>query len=471
MTKMGFQAGFETLLHESRETKLPWRGAPPEWLRGGLLRTGPARFEVGKEAYRHWFDGLAMLHRFELSRGSVLYSNRFLHSRTFQAAVKAGAIARDEFGTSRRQPFWSRLFASTDQMTDNGSVNVVAYGADDFVALTETPHPVRFNPRTLETDGDFRWADDLNSQLTTAHPLYDAGRGLIYNFETVFGRRNLYRFTAMPFGSRTRRLVAEIETDQPAWIHSFGMSARYLILAEFPLVVQPLRLLFSGRSFLEILRWRPERGLRFTVVDKETGAIVRRAETDACFGFHLVNAFEEDGAVVIDLVAYPDGTVVSNLYLDRLRTVGVKAIGLLTRFRVPLGADPATRETLSDVPLEMPRFDDRRRAGHIHRYVWGVGQARAGFMDRITKVDVQTHAVLHWSEDGCYPGEPVFVAAPDGRGEDDGAILSVVLDTAQVRSFLLVLDAATLKEQARAWTPYGIPFDFHGNYYADAAAA
>jgi beta,beta-carotene 9',10'-dioxygenase len=29
-----------------------------------LLRTGPAKFEVGKTSYRHWFDGLAMLHRF-----------------------------------------------------------------------------------------------------------------------------------------------------------------------------------------------------------------------------------------------------------------------------------------------------------------------------------------------------------------------------------------------------------------------
>jgi hypothetical protein len=29
---------------------------------------------------------------------------------------------------------------------------------------------------------------------------------------------------------------------------------------------------------------------------------------------------------------------------------------------------------------------------------------------------------------GCYPGEPVFVAAPEARGEDEGIILSVVLE-------------------------------------------
>jgi carotenoid cleavage dioxygenase-like enzyme len=467
MTKTSFRAGFETLLLESDGAKLPWRGAPPEWLRGRLLRTGPGKFEVGAEAFSHWFDGFAMLHRFELTESGVLYANRFLRSQTWLAAEKAAAIAHDGFASNRRRPFWTRLFQSgSGDMMDNGNVNVAVYGAADVVALTETPHPVRFDPHTLETLGALRWADGLNSQITTAHPQYDAGRGVFYNFETQMGRRNLYRFTRLAFGSHTRSLVAEIETDQPAWIHSFGMSARYLILAEFPFVIEPLRLLFSGRPFLENLRWRPQLGLRFTVVDKDTGATVRRVETDPCFGFHIVNAFEEDGAVVIDLVAYPDASVLRNLYLDRLRTVGATAIGILTRFRIPLGAGPAARETLSSVPLEMPRFDDHRRAGKAHRYVWAIGQAGQDFMDRISKYDVSTGVVLHWREDGCYPGEPVFVAAPEGSGEDEGAILSVVFDTAKDRSFLLVLDAATLEERARAWAPSRIPFDFHGNFFA-----
>jgi beta,beta-carotene 9',10'-dioxygenase len=55
------------------------------------------------------------------------------------------------------------------------------------------------------------------------------------------------------------------------------------------------------------------------VIDKETGAIVRRAETEACFSFHHVNAFKEDGAVVLDLVAYPDARIIDALYLDELR--------------------------------------------------------------------------------------------------------------------------------------------------------
>jgi carotenoid cleavage dioxygenase-like enzyme len=57
----------------------------------------------------------------------------------------------------------------------------------------------------------------------------------------------------------------------------------------------------------------------------------------------------------------------------------------------------------------------------------------------------------------------VFVAAP-AANEDDGVILSVVLDTRQAASFLLILDASTFRELARADAPHHIPFGFHGNY-------
>ena len=60
----------------------------------------------------------------------------------------------------------------------------------------------------------------------------------------------------------------------------------------------------------------------------------------------------------------------------------------------------------------------------------------------------------------------MFVAAPDAREEDDGLVLSVFLDMQASRSFLLVLDASTWKERARAEVPHHIPFGFHGNFSA-----
>ena len=41
------------------------------------------------------------------------------------------------------------------------------------------------------------------------------------------------------------------------------------------------------------------------------------------------------------------------------------------------------------------------------------------------------------------PGEPVFVRAADGRGEDEGWVLSVVYDATRDASDLVILDATS----------------------------
>jgi len=87
-----------------------------------------------------------------------------------------------------------------------------------------------------------------------------------------------------------------------------------------------------------------------------------------------------------------------------------------------------------------------------------------GWIEQILKIDTTDGATLSWSQQSCYPGEPVFVARPDAEHEDDGVLLSVVLDAEQGRSFLLVLDAADLNELARAQAPHHIPFGFHGQF-------
>jgi beta,beta-carotene 9',10'-dioxygenase len=79
-------------------------------------------------------------------------------------------------------------------------------------------------------------------------------------------------------------------------------------------------------------------------------------------------------------------------------------------------------------------------------------------------VDVERRTSQHWQEEGTFPGEPVFVASPEAQDEDDGVVLSVVLDGRRGTSFLLVLDAHTLEELARASVPHHIPFGFHGSF-------
>jgi carotenoid cleavage dioxygenase-like enzyme len=125
---------------------------------------------------------------------------------------------------------------------------------------------------------------------------------------------------------------------------------------------------------------------------------------------------------------------------------------------------------LCDVKLELPRINYDRCAGKPYRYLWGAGiEIEGDFLDRVVKIDTETGAVANWYQAGLYPGEPVFVSSPAAKAEDDGVLLSVVVDIAKDRSFLLVLDAGSLAELARAEAPHAIPFHFHGGFFPATA--
>jgi beta,beta-carotene 9',10'-dioxygenase len=470
-TSFPYGAGFRSLTRETLDpVELSVKGALPTWLQGALLRTGPSKFEVGARTYNHWFDGLAMLHRFGFKQGRVSYANRFLRSKAFTAAEATGKITYAEFATDPCRSLFGRVAAIFDPMlTDNCNVNVVGLGGET-VAFTETTMPLRFSPAALATLGVLDYEPPLNGQVSIAHPHYDAVRKCHYSYMVEFGLNSRYRlFSLADDGSQAQ--VAEIAVDRPAYMHSFAMTERYLVLVEFPLTVSALELKFSGKPFIQNYRWQPERGLKFHVVDKESGAEVATAHGEAIFAFHHVNAFEDKDGLVIDMIAYPDASIIDQLYLARLRAgTPIDATGLLTRFRVKFGSsEPVIRETLSPVPLELPRINYEVHAGKPYRYVWGTGiQLTGNFLDAIVKIDIETCTVARWYVQGLYPGEPVFVSAPNATAEDDGVLLSVVLDIANDVSFLLVLDAATLEEKARAEAPHAIPFHFHGNYFAGA---
>jgi torulene dioxygenase len=85
-------------------------------------------------------------------------------------------------------------------------------------------------------------------------------------------------------------------------------------------------------------------------------------------------------------------------------------------------------------------------------------------MDGIAKFDNVTQTSILWETEGHTPGEAIFVADPEGTGEDDGVLLSVVLDGHADKSYLLVLDARNLKELGRADMAGPMSFGFHGAY-------
>ena len=264
------------------------------------------------------------------------------------------------------------------------------------------------------------------------------------NYSVHFARKSEYRLWGLPAASDERRLIARMPVADPAYMHAFGMSERYLILAEYPLRVNPLKLAFSGRAFIKNYRWQPEKGTRFQVFDRETGRHRGTYETDAFFTFHHVNAFERGGDLVIDLIAFEDNTIIDSLYLDQDGPVGEIPPSELRRYTIGLESGPVRSEPLSEGSVELPRIDYRRRNTQDYRFAYFTGMA-GDWLDRWSR---WTSVGARWPpgpRKAAIRASPSSCASPEPRARTGASILSVVLDTRAGRSFLLVLDAQLVR--------------------------
>ncbi|GFE71985.1 carotenoid oxygenase family protein [Chroococcus sp. FPU101] len=467
-----YHLGFCATAQENELKALPIQGSIPQWLTGSLIRTGPGTLKVGQQSYHHWFDGLAMLRKFSFKDGQVCFANRFLKSQAYQEAIAKGKISRGEFGTTARHSLLERLSDPLPRLTDNATVNITMQG-ECFTSVTESPFPIVFDPETLNTIEQFHYQDHVLGQITTAHPHFDYQENAVYSYLVNLVPRCSYSIYRMDAYSHQRQLISSVRVKQPAYMHTFAMTEHYLLLVEFPLFLSRLSLMFSGKPYIENYQWKPEKGTRFLIISKENGKVIHSAQSEPFFAFHHVNAFELDGEVIVDLVAYPDSSVIQSLYLESLlhQREQVIAAGELRRYHVPLNNAIADYEVLTSEPIELPRINYQRCNTHPYQFVYGVGSSESGnFIDQLVKVDVQNGTNQLWHSHDCYPGEPVFVAAPNAIFENEGIILSVVLNVQAENSFLLVLDAQSWNELARVKLPYHLPFDFHGQYFETLAS-
>jgi beta,beta-carotene 9',10'-dioxygenase len=146
------------------------------------------------------------------------------------------------------------LFTTPDP-GNNAVVNVTRLG-NEFIAMTEAPLAVRFDPRTLETLGVLDYDDKVAATLATAHPHFDSARSMGVNLMTEFGLKTKYQLYGIT--ATARRKLAEIVSKDISYMHSFGLTQRYAVIVQFSLRLgSAATVLLSGRPFIENFKFSP----------------------------------------------------------------------------------------------------------------------------------------------------------------------------------------------------------------------
>lgn len=472
-----YRLGFTNLDKEVRIDKLEVTGSIPSWLAGTLIRNGPGKFSAKKSWVSNWFDGLTMLHAFTINNGNVKYINKFLKSKDYEHTLKTGKMDYAGFVqdpcSSTFKHLFTQFFTHPKNEINNANVNVAKF-TNKFIALTETPLPVEFDLQTLNTLGVMNYNDEYpkTNIHDTAHPHYDSIAKEHLGYFTKFGSTSSHNLFRIKHGTTKREIIALYQTNEPSYMHSFGLTKNYAILTGLPLIASPLSLKFLNKGFIQNFSWKPELGTKFIVFDRVKNLLIGTFKAESFFAFHVVNAFEENRNIIIDIVTYNDPSIIykDSLLENLLKQKENQIISrpILKRFTIDLDNHKVTSKVLSNESIELPRINYENYNTKDYNYVYGY----AGFdhpltANKLVKINVKTGEIKQWSQEKCYTGEPVFIQKPGSTTEDDGVVLSVILNAQTATSFLLILDAKDFTELARAQVPHHIPFGVHGQYFAE----
>jgi all-trans-8'-apo-beta-carotenal 15,15'-oxygenase len=358
---------------EHARAPLAIEGTIPAYLRGTGYFNGPARFERGGLHYKHWLDGDGMVCALSIDDSGAYLPNRFTRSvkfvreeaeqrpifRTFGTAFPGDALKR---GVGLESP-----------------VNVSAYlWAGSLLAFGEQGLPWEVDPLTLETRGLYNFGGQLNEVTPfSAHPKIDYHTGELINFGVSFSAKapliNLFRFRADGSLAFRRRLPLPY----PASTHDFAISERFIVVYVSPLVLRMEALLQEGATVMDALSWRPELGSVVLVASRETGEAVAHVPVGNHYCLHMVNAFERNGRLVVDIVdydkpLYPEYQVIPNLFSDTFHgrpmrlTLDLEAQAVVDRVEVAYDHSP-------DFPAHDPAL-----TGFPYDRFWMLGISRSG---------------------------------------------------------------------------------------------
>ncbi|KAI1770606.1 carotenoid oxygenase [Hypoxylon cercidicola] len=351
----------------------------------------------------------------------------------------------------------------------------------------------------------------LKGPVSCAHAQRDPETGDFFNFNLEMGYRSTYRiFRTSASTGKTDILAAIYAADlKPAYIHSFFLSPSYVIFCvpSSHIGMRGIAVPWIGNLVDAMEPFNKSKSCKWFVVDRlYDRGVVAEFESPAGFFFHSVNSFEErdeatgDTIVYCDVIEYPSTDVIRSFELDViLQTDGVakkfwgdeernhNCQARLTRHKFRVSGSGAhkldksissTTEKVFEIKAphagELPTINPAY-ATKKYRYVYSLAnRGYSSIHDSLVKTDLVTRDTVFWDNPkGHSPGEAIFVPRPKTQGgedleEDDGVLLSVVLDGVNKTSYLLCVDARTMEELGRAECDFAIAVGFHGLHWPSA---
>jgi len=443
-------------------------GDIPEFVRGTYYLNGPAGFARPNFNYSHWLDGDGMVSSLRFDDGSVRFVSRFVRTTKFVEETTAGRPVFRTFGTCFPQ---DRLRLGIG-LESPANVSVYRYG-NSLLAFGEQGLPWELDPVTLDTRGLFDFSGRLRKLAPfAAHPKFDLAADEMFNFGVWFSsepRLYLHRFS---LGTNTLVFSKAQPIDHPCSVHDFGLSAHFAVFYLSPYVLNTRRLL-EGASLMDSLEWRPDLGSTLLILSRQSGERVSSIPVGNRYCLHLINCFEANGHLFVDLIEmdrpiYDQYETLPDLFVDVPE-------GQPTRLEIDFKSEQVLSRQAIDY-CSAPDFPsiNPRSANQSYSDFWMLGISATGRYGR-KFFDQLVHA--RWSEPALLDvyqappmhylaGEPIFIG-DTAIDSDDGVVMCQLLDAAQQISAFVFFNAFAVHRGpiATVRLPHPVAPGFHASFY------
>jgi carotenoid cleavage dioxygenase-like enzyme len=430
---------FAPVFDERDDSDLKIEGEIPRGLHGVFMRNGPNPQFSPDAHYAYPFDGTGMVHALFLENGRARYSNRWVKTKEVTEERAAG---RRIYNSSFSAP----------PHADLANTNIIRH-AGRYLALYEGGVPYELSG-TLETVGPFNYDGALPSVMS-AHPKQDPITGELLSI-AYDARTGAMAYLRADRNGHLDRIV-KFQAPWPAMVHDIAITEHHVVAFVCPLV-------FDRSKPGPPATWQPQRGTQVAVIPREalTSAEVQWIKGAPFFQFHTMNAFAEGKRIEVTVPWYDSFSLTgraSRLELHRLiihtdtntfedQIVDERACEFARINDSHLGR----RARFGYVGLRNPRPDEKPQLGAFEAF------ARYDLSDGTKQV--------HLFPAGVTVCEPVFVADPRGKGEEDGFIFTFAHDANNPAGLFVILDARNLGREPLATVrlPRRVPAGLHGSW-------
>lgn len=110
----------------------------------------------------------------------------------------------------------------------------------------------------------------------------------------------------------------------PSYMHTFGITDNFFIVIEQPLsisLVASLKSRLLNEPLGSAFKWFADQSTLFHVVNRSNGELKCTFKAATFFFLHVINAYESDGHIVVDICCYRDPSVLDCMYVDAMENM------------------------------------------------------------------------------------------------------------------------------------------------------